>query len=138
MTQQAVVVHERLDRGSFRVDHSAVVTARMPDPDEITSGYPPDVPVLVVTGRDGTDVKVFCAGLTALEIDGPEGAPDVLAVADAADYVFGVIAEGLDNAGARLEELAAAARRSPGSIIELADDYRREYERDLQDAPEGG
>jgi hypothetical protein len=121
----------------FYIDHSAVVTARMLTTDECASGYPPDAPVLVVTSQAGRVVKVFPATSTALAVGDPEGVPDAETVTDAADYVFGIIAEGLDNAGARLTQLADAARRSPGSITRLAADYRREYETDMSHTDTG-
>jgi DNA-binding transcriptional regulator YhcF (GntR family) len=116
----------RVEQGRFYVDHSAVVTARMPDPDECASGYPPDVPVLVITSHAGRKETVFASDRTELIFGDPDGVPNIAEVTRAADFVFGIIAEDLANVGAKLEALVHAAETSPGSVTRLADQYRQE------------
>lgn len=124
MTQQTETQQVGQDR--FHVDHSAVVTARMPDADEIASGYPEGVPVLVLTSHEGSKTTVFASDRTELVFGDPEGVPELAAVTAASDFVFGVIAEDLSNAGGKLDALVRAAATSPGSVTRLADEYRRE------------
>ena len=113
-------------QGRFHVDHSAVVAARMPDAGELASGYPAGVPVLVLTSHEGRKETVFASDRTELVFGDPEGVPDLAAVTAAADFVFGIIADDLDNAGGKLGALVRAAATSPGSVIRLAGEYRQE------------
>lgn len=118
-------VNEISVRDSVHVAHAAVVTARMPDADDLASGYPAGVPVLVVTSHVGKKTT-FASDRTELVFGDPDGVPELAEVTAAADFVFGVIAEDLGNVGGKLAALVGAAASSPGSVTRLADEYRRE------------
>jgi hypothetical protein len=110
---------------TVHIDHAASVMVRMPTPEECAAGYPPGAPVLVVS--DGVRDKVFPCSVTVM-FDDPHGQPEPDAVRDAARYVLGVICEELSLVRARAADLADAFRRSPCSVVHLADEVREERE----------
>lgn len=117
--------------GTIRIDHAATVTARMPTAEEAARGYPPDMPVLVVSDpcHPGRRDKVI-SGLAALVFGDPHATPEPDAVRDAALYVLGVIGEELNLVHGRVSDLMEAARQSPHGLTRLAGQVREE--RDAQ------
>ena len=116
------------EQARIHVDHASVVTTRMPTPDECAVGYPEGVPVLVVS--NGVRDNVFPHWVT-LAFDDPHGQPEPDAVGESAAYVLGVIDEELGLVAGRIADLAEAVRRSPCSIVHLADKIREERAADF-------
>src|SRR5580692_10994608 len=88
-------------RGEFYLSHDAVVTARMPTPDEWRRGYAPGVPVLAVVSESGKEL-VFSGDSTSVVVGAPRGALTPDGAKNAALYALDVIGEELGNLSGRV------------------------------------
>jgi hypothetical protein len=134
LTPTAVAIGDR--PLCISADPGTVVSAHMPDTEECQRyGLPPGTPILVITRPDGQQY-ISLGSLTAVVLGDPADPLPPDQVRDSALYVLGTIGEELSYVSTQLANLAAALRRSPGSVASLARHYRdeREQEEDCADA----